>query len=82
MSMFGDTQVSSQGLVPETPIVTPVEDRSGEIMGNALANAFNAFGNIVGGAIEKNRLEASTKILEDYRLNMVGIANAVDQGSI
>lgn len=81
MSMFGDTQVTND-IIPETPIVQPVVDRSGEIMGNALSNAFNAFGNIVGDARANQKLEASNRILENYRMNMVNIANSVDQGSI
>ena len=81
----GSMDISGGGgnvITPEVPIVQPVIDRSGEIMGNALGNAFAA----IGGAVKQHRsnLAATSQMntLNNYRMESLRISNAVAQGQM
>src|SRR5690606_15962909 len=82
---FGNTIIEGE-ITPSTQRQAPVYDQSGAARaqaGVALANGFGgaaeAVGGIVGTLFKQNQENASTKILVDYEMELLNLADAVDQ---
>lgn len=76
---FGNTYMEGS-IEPSVKVQAPVQDNSGAVLASALAPAANAIGGMVGSIFKGQQDAANSKFLVDYEMELLDLADAVDQG--
>lgn len=80
---FGNT-IMDGGIEPAVRVQAPVEapppDQSGEIFAKALGPVAATIGQMAGSIFQQNQVDGKSKILSQYELDLLNLADAADQG--